>query len=188
VIDLFFILLFFPILFPIFMITYLIVWIFEGQPVIYADKRLGEYRREFIQYKFRSMKAGEVGFTQDERLRELANKSPGNPRITPIGKFLRRSSIDELPQVFNILLGDMSLIGPRPAVDEMAKTYEPWQFERFSVPQGLTGWWQVNGRSENPLDKNTHFDIEYIHNYSIWLDLKIVFKTIGAVLSRRGAY
>jgi lipopolysaccharide/colanic/teichoic acid biosynthesis glycosyltransferase len=97
-------------------------------------------------------------------------------------------SLDELPQLFNVLKGDMSLVGPRPELPWLVKKYEPWQRKRFAVPQGITGWWQINGRSDQPMHLNTDLDLFYIKNYSIMLDLYILWRTIGAVLKRKGAF
>ena len=116
------------------------------------------------------------------------HKTSDDPRVTRIGKILRRTSLDELPQIFNVLKGEMSLVGPRPEMPNMVEKYEPWQATRFAVPQGMTGWWQVNGRSDKPMHLNTKDDIYYVQNYSIWLDIQIMLKTILVVISRKGAY
>ncbi|GJM42413.1 MAG: hypothetical protein DHS20C20_26950 [Ardenticatenaceae bacterium] len=120
--------------------------------------------------------------------RILFKKRRDDPRITHIGQFLRRTSLDELPQLFNVLLGDMSLVGPRPELPWLVDQYEPWQRKRFAVPQGMTGWWQVNGRSDKPLHLNTEDDIYYVQNYSIWMDIYILLKTPWVVLRGKGAY
>jgi lipopolysaccharide/colanic/teichoic acid biosynthesis glycosyltransferase len=118
----------------------------------------------------------------------LIHKAPDDPRVTRLGSFLRRNSLDELPQFFNILKGEMSLVGPRPEMLHLVEKYEPWQRKRFAVPPGLTGWWQVHGRSDKPMHLHTEEDLYYIQHYSPWLDVVILFRTIGAVFSRRGAY
>ncbi len=115
------------------------------------------------------------------------NKRPDDPRITRSGKVLRRWSIDELPQLFNVLGGSMSLVGPRPELPTLVERYSPMQHKRFAVPQGMTGWWQINGRPQD-VEQKVEFDLYYIRNYSVWLDVWILFKTIGAVIGRRGAY
>jgi len=115
-------------------------------------------------------------------------KAPDDKRITRVGRFLRRTSLDELPQFWNVLKGEMSLVGPRPEMEFIVEKYEPWQRQRLAVPPGITGWWQVNGRSDLPMHLNTHLDLYYIRNYSLWLDLLILWKTVGAVLWRQGAY
>jgi exopolysaccharide biosynthesis polyprenyl glycosylphosphotransferase len=161
-------------------------------PIIFKQKRVGENGRLFTMYKFRSMVAD-----AEDRHREVLHysetgqvihKAPNDPRITRVGQCIRRMSLDELPQLFNVLKGDMSLVGPRPELPWLVKKYEPWQRKRFAVPQGITGWWQINGRSDQPMHLNTDLDLFYIKNYSIMLDLYILWRTIGAVLKRKGAF
>lgn len=161
-------------------------------PVIFRQQRVGENGRLFTMYKFRTMVDGA------EQLQELVNemdeeghiihKKPNDPRVTRVGRFLRRFSLDELPQLFNVLKGDMSLVGPRPELPWLVEKYEPWQRKRFAVPQGITGWWQVNGRSDKPMHLHTEDDLFYVQNYSLWLDLKILWKTLWVVLLGKGAY
>ena len=161
-------------------------------PVIYKSQRVGEGGRLFWMFKFRSMYEG-----ADTQLKEvirydkeghIIHKSPNDPRITRVGSLLRKTSLDELPQFLNVLKGDMSLVGPRPELPILVENYEPWQRARFSVPQGITGWWQVNGRSDKPLHLHTDDDLYYIQNYSLLLDLQIVLKTAWVVLRGKGAY
>jgi lipopolysaccharide/colanic/teichoic acid biosynthesis glycosyltransferase len=118
----------------------------------------------------------------------IIHKIPNDPRVTHTGKFLRRTSLDELPQLYNILRGDMSLVGPRPELPYLVERYEPWQRKRFAVPQGLTGWWQVNGRSDKLMHLNTEDDLYYVQNFSLWLDLYILLKTISIVFLGKGAF
>lgn len=118
----------------------------------------------------------------------LIHKRPDDPRITRVGRVLRHYSIDELPQLMNVLRGEMSLVGPRPELPWLVDCYESWQRHRFAVPPGMTGWWQVNGRSDRPLYLNVEDDLYYIRNYSLWLDVLILLRTIPAVLSGKGAY
>jgi lipopolysaccharide/colanic/teichoic acid biosynthesis glycosyltransferase len=118
----------------------------------------------------------------------IAHKRPDDPRVTRVGRFIRRTSLDELPQLFNVLKGDMSLVGPRPEVPWLAAQYEDWQRKRFAVPPGMTGWWQISGRSDRPMQLHTDDDLYYIQNYSPLLDLLILWRTIGVVLRGRGAY
>jgi lipopolysaccharide/colanic/teichoic acid biosynthesis glycosyltransferase len=118
----------------------------------------------------------------------IVHKVPDDPRVTRIGHILRRTSLDELPQMFNILKGEMSLVGPRPELPYLVRNYKPWQYKRFAVPQGVTGWWQVNGRSDKPMHLNTEDDLYYIQNYSILLDIQILLKTFWVILRGEGAY
>jgi lipopolysaccharide/colanic/teichoic acid biosynthesis glycosyltransferase len=115
-------------------------------------------------------------------------KHYGDPRVTRIGAFLRRASLDELLQLINVIKRDMSLVGPRPEMPWVVGYYEPWQYQRFVVPQGMTGWWQINGRSERMMHLHTEDDLYYIRNYSLFLDLRIILKTAAVVIAGRGAY
>jgi len=161
-------------------------------PVIYRQRRVGEKGRIFKMYKFRSMVADAdeqldqmIYHTEDGR---MLFKHPDDPRVTRVGRFLRRFSLDELPQTLNVLKGEMSLVGPRPELPWIVEQYEPWQWRRFAVPQGVTGWWQVNGRSDKPMHLHTEEDLYYIQNYSLMLDFQILWDTVGAVLKGRGAF
>ena len=143
-------------------------------------------------YKFRTMEdhAEEKNHLVEIRDENGARilKHPDDPRITKIGKVLRQTSLDEIPQIINVINGDMSLVGPRPEMPEFVDEYLPWQRKRFAIPQGMTGWWQVNGRSDRPMHLHTEDDLFYIQNYSIWLDLQIIARTFWVVLRRKGAY
>ncbi len=119
---------------------------------------------------------------------ELIHKRVDDPRVTRVGRFLRRFSFDELPQLINVIKGDMSLVGPRPEIPWLVDRYESWQRKRFAVPQGITGWWQINGRSEKPMHLNTDDDLYYVYNYSLWLDIQILLRTPLAVLQGKGAF
>jgi len=119
---------------------------------------------------------------------ELIHKTKGDPRVTRLGRFLRRFSLDELPQFFNVLSGNMSLVGPRPELPYLVERYKPWQRKRFDVPQGMTGWWQIHGRSDKPMHLHTEDDLYYIQNYSIWLDIQILIETLWIILRGKGAY
>jgi exopolysaccharide biosynthesis polyprenyl glycosylphosphotransferase len=167
--------------------------IFEDQgPIIFRQQRVGENGRLFEMLKFRTM----VPDAESLRVKietidgggQLIHKQANDPRVTRVGRLLRRMSLDELPQVFNILKGDMSMVGPRPELPYLVDYYEPWQRKRFTVPQGLTGWWQVNGRSDKPMHLHTEDDLYYVYNYSVFLDLLILIKTIGVVLRGEGAF
>jgi lipopolysaccharide/colanic/teichoic acid biosynthesis glycosyltransferase len=118
----------------------------------------------------------------------VSYKRPDDPRVTRVGRFLRRFSLDELPQLANVIKGEMSLVGPRPELPWMVERYGAWQRKRFAAPPGITGWWQVSGRASRDTHVRVEDDLYYIQNYSLWLDLKILWRTVGAVLSGRGAY
>jgi exopolysaccharide biosynthesis polyprenyl glycosylphosphotransferase len=160
--------------------------------VFYTQTRLGQYGEPFKMVKFRCMVSD-----ADQQWTELVQavggdgkifKDPNDPRLTRVGKHLRKLSLDELPQLWNILRGDMSLIGPRPPLPREVAQYEEWHKQRLLVRPGLTGLWQVNGRSDLSFDEMIQLDLYYAENWSAWLDMKILLRTIPAVLLRRGAY
>ncbi len=161
-------------------------------PILYKSQRLGENGRLFRMYKFRSMVADAEQqletVAQIDPNGNMLHKLPNDPRITRVGRFIRRTSLDELPQLFNVLSGEMSLVGPRPEIPALVERYEPWQRKRFAVPQGITGWWQINGRSDKPMHLHTEDDIYYIQNYSLLLDIIIILKTGWVVLRGNGAF
>jgi exopolysaccharide biosynthesis polyprenyl glycosylphosphotransferase len=161
-------------------------------PIIFRQQRVGENGRLFRMLKFRTMVDGAEAHLGDVlRLNatgEILFKTPDDPRITRLGRFLRRTSLDELPQLFNVLKGEMSLVGPRPELPWLVERYEPWQHKRFAVPQGMTGWWQINGRSTKPMHLHTEDDLYYIQNYSLLLDIQILWKTFWVVIRRKGAF
>jgi exopolysaccharide biosynthesis polyprenyl glycosylphosphotransferase len=183
-------------LLPVSLVIMLIIAIgikFEGPgPVIFKQKRAGENGRIFNMYKFRTMFPGAENLRHlVENMNEdgnLIHKSDHDPRVTRMGRFLRKTSLDELPQLINILLGNMSLVGPRPEMPYLVEMYEPWQRKRFAVPQGITGWWQVNGRSDKPMHLHTEDDLYYVQNYSLLLDIQILIKTLNVVIRGNGAF
>jgi exopolysaccharide biosynthesis polyprenyl glycosylphosphotransferase len=161
-------------------------------PVFYRQQRVGKNGRAFLMCKFRSMCQD-----ADRRLEELRadNEASGplfkmrkDPRVTRVGGFLRRWSLDELPQLLNVLHGEMSLVGPRPPLPSEVAKYEDWQLGRLRAVPGVTGLWQVSGRSEVPFLDMVRLDLHYIRNWSLGLDLEILLRTIPAVLTNRGAY
>jgi exopolysaccharide biosynthesis polyprenyl glycosylphosphotransferase len=163
-----------------------------GSSALFRQRRVGENGRLFDMLKFRTMVAdaearqGEVLTKIDTG--ELVHKRRDDPRVTRVGRLLRRYSLDELPQLINVLRGDMSLVGPRPEMPWLVEKYKPWQRKRFAVPQGITGWWQISGRSDKPMHLNTDDDLYYVYNYSLWLDLWILLRTPLAVLRGTGAF
>lgn len=161
-------------------------------PVIFEQQRVGRSGKLFTAYKFRTMRLG--ADNEKETLLHL-NEASGplfkirnDPRMTRVGKWLRRTSLDELPQLLNVLRGDMSLVGPRPPLPNEVAQYQEWHKRRLDVAPGVTGLWQVSGRSELTFDEMVMLDLYYIENWSPWLDLKILIKTIPAMLTARGAY
>jgi exopolysaccharide biosynthesis polyprenyl glycosylphosphotransferase len=180
------------ILSPLLVISALIVLLDTGWPVFFFQKRVGENGRLFTMIKFRTMvKDAEKIRAQAERVNEngeVVHKSPNDPRVTSSGRFLRRFSLDELPQLINVIKGEMSLVGPRPELPYLAENYDHWQRRRLAVPPGITGWWQVNGRSNRVMHLHTEDDIYYVENYSIWLDLRILIRTLWVVLIGNGAF
>lgn len=177
---------------PLFLVIAIAIKLDSPGPVFFLQQRIGEYGRRFPMIKFRTMHehAQEKWLEVAQRGVDghLLHKRGDDPRVTRLGRKLRRSSLDEIPQLINVLRGDMSLVGPRPEIPVIAAEYEPWQWQRFRVPAGMTGWWQVNGRSDKPMHLHTEDDLYYIQNYSFWLDLKILWWTIGVVLRGQGAF
>jgi exopolysaccharide biosynthesis polyprenyl glycosylphosphotransferase len=177
---------------PLMALCALVIFLEDGSPVLIRQKRVGENGRLFEMLKFRTMVRNAEQLRSQVEKRDadgnLIHKSKDDPRVTRVGHWLRRLSLDELPQLFNILAGTMSLVGPRPEMPYLVDQYQPWQRKRFAVPPGLTGWWQVNGRSDKPMHLHTEDDLYYIQNYSIWLDLQIIVRTIWVVLVGKGSY
>jgi exopolysaccharide biosynthesis polyprenyl glycosylphosphotransferase len=181
-----------PFILPLMAVVALAIWLDDGGPIFFCPRRAGENGREFKMLKFRTMVAGAENCLQalkhSSKTEIPVHKIPNDPRVTRVGRFLRRTSLDELPQFVNVLRGEMSLVGPRPEIPELVECYDIWQRKRFAVPQGMTGWWQTNGRSDKPMHLHTDEDLYYVQNYSIWLDLQILCKTVWVVLHGKGAY
>ena len=180
------------ILSPLFLVIGLIIKLTSPGPVFFIQDRIGLNKRRFRLYKFRTMlQDAEEKLAELEDLNEASGpvfKIKDDPRVTPIGKFLRKTSVDELPQLINVLKGDMSLVGPRPLpVRDYEGFDEDWHRRRFSVRPGITCLWQINGRSNTSFEKWMQLDMEYIDNWSLGLDFKILFKTIPAVIRGSGA-
>jgi exopolysaccharide biosynthesis polyprenyl glycosylphosphotransferase len=177
---------------PLWAILAILIKLDSRGPVFFVQTRVGENGRPFRFYKLRSMVADAE---QQKKLLQAASEVPEpvfkmrrDPRITRVGRFLRRYSLDETPQLLHVLLGQMSLVGPRPPLLEEVERYEPWQMERLSVRPGLTCLWQVSGRTEIPFERWVEMDIFYVRHRTFWLDLWLLLRTVPAVLSGRGAY
>jgi len=179
---------------PIMLIVYSLILVTQGSP-LFVHLRVGQHGRLFRCYKFRSMRrdseaAIERHLAQDPAAREeweRAYKLTNDPRITPFGAFLRKTSLDELPQLFNVLKGDMSLVGPRPIVPEEVERYSYFIDAYYSCRPGITGLWQISGRNLVDYDRRVQLDADYARKQSIQLDISILVRTVWAVLSRRGA-
>ena len=180
------------ILLPVILLTALAVRLDSRGPVLFRQRRIGCNGVAFEMLKFRTM-------TRDRRRRpgsppegvgerRRVHKSPGDPRVTRMGRFLRRSSLDELPQLWNVLKGDMSLIGPRPELVEIVSRYQPWQHRRHAVRPGITGWWQVNRCTDRLMHEATEMDLYYVENQSLKLDLIILFRTVRTVILGIGSF
>jgi len=178
-----------PLILPILALCALAVRLDSPGPILFRQQRTGLHGVRFGMYKFRTMVAN-----AEELKPSLAHlnimtppdfKIIDDPRITRVGKFLRKTSLDELPQIFNVLRGDMSLVGPRPT-SFAASTYRLWHAERLEVTPGITGLWQVRGRNESTFDERLRLDVEYISKRSVMFDLRIILETIGSVVNRRG--
>ncbi len=177
---------------PIIMAVAILIKITSRGPVFFKQRRCGLNGREFTLYKFRTMVEDAEKRLEEVRHLNTVNgpafKAKDDPRVTSIGKFLRRYSLDELPQLWNVLKGDMSLVGPRPPIPDEVKRYKRWQKRRLSMKPGITGLWQVSGRSELDFNEWMALDMKYIDSWSLWLDLKIMIRTVPAILSGKGAH
>lgn len=174
---------------PMILAASLAILVTMGRPVFLRQYRVGRHGKVFALYKFRTMtpdrRREQVGFEGPER--RLTHKHPEDPRITPVGAFLRKWSLDELPQFWNVARGDMSLVGPRPELVDIVARYETWQHRRHAVKPGITCTWQVSERGETPLHEATEVDLEYVDRVSLALDLRLLLLTPLAALGlRRG--
>ncbi|MCX5800992.1 MAG: sugar transferase [Candidatus Eisenbacteria bacterium] len=190
------------VLLPVFLVTAVLIKLTSSGPIFFKQTRIGKNGKEFTFYKFRSMVSGDdskhkeylKAFVEDNREAAVDGngrkvyKITDDPRITPFGRFLRKTSLDEFPQIANVLKGDMSLVGPRPCLPYEWEFYEDWQKERLSVTPGLTGLWQVTGRSNVSFRDMVILDLYYISNWSFWWDLKLILQTIPVILLGKGAH
>ena len=165
------------IILPLMLLLSLLTWIFLGTPILFRQPRPGYKGRLFITYKFRTM---------TNRTGSDGNLLPDAERLTPFGRFLRSTSLDDLPQLFNVLRGEMSLVGPRPLLMQYLKRYTPEQMRRHDVLPGMTGWAQIHGRNTIDWEEKFRLDVWYVDNWSFWLDLKILFLTPWKVFKREG--
>lgn len=167
---------------PIVIVTGILIKIESKGPIIFVQKRVGLNGKEFKMYKLRSMVVNAEEIKEKLKSKnEMSGpmfKIKDDPRITKIGKFIRKTSIDELPQLFNVLKGDMSLVGPRPSLPNEVKEFEPWMLKRLEVKPGLTCYWQVMGRNNIDFEEWMKLDVKYVNERSLWLDIKLIFKTI----------
>jgi lipopolysaccharide/colanic/teichoic acid biosynthesis glycosyltransferase len=176
---------------PIFLITYVAIKLEDGGPAVFVQIRVGKWGRHFKFYKFRSMVPNaeelKTHLLQHNEMEAVTFKIKDDPRITKVGRIIRRLSIDELPQLFCVLKGDMSLVGPRPPVPSEVAEYKNHHLYRLDSVPGITCLWQVSGRNKIQFEDQVKLDVQYIHKRSILQDLKILFRTIGAVITARGA-
>lgn len=177
---------------PLLLITGIAIMLDSKGPAIYSQLRAGKNGKTFKMYKFRSMCVD-----ADEKLKDLQDlnekdgpvfKIANDPRVTRVGRIIRKKSIDELPQLINIIKGDMSIVGPRPPLLNEVEQYTPYQMQRLSVTPGLTCYWQISGRSNLSFDDWVKLDLKYIRERNSWTDFSIIMKTVSAVLSGKGAY
>jgi exopolysaccharide biosynthesis polyprenyl glycosylphosphotransferase len=177
---------------PVWLLVALAIKLDSRGPILYRDRRVGVREREFGMLKFRTMvRDADVRQGELEERNEAAGalfKIRRDPRVTRVGRVLRRLSLDEMPQLLNVLRGEMSLVGPRPLPLRDYRMLEPWHRKRYLVLPGITGLWQISGRSNLTFDDLVRLDFYYIENWSIWLDISILIKTPLAILSGRGAY
>lgn len=173
ILDLIVILLFSPFWFPILLVVMIMIWFKLGSPVFFMQGRLGQHGKSFKIYKFRTMtNAKDIN----------GNLLPDDVRLTKFGKFLRASSLDELPSLLNVLKGEMTIVGPRPFIDQYKDLYNERQMRRHNVKPGITGWAQVNGRNAISWEQKFEYDVWYVENFSFWIDLKILLLTAKKVV------
>ena len=177
---------------PLFIIIAIIIKSTSKGPVFFSQKRIGKKGKEFDMYKFRSM------VVNAEELKEklaAQNEMSGpmfkmkdDPRVTKVGKFIRKTSLDELPQLWNVLKGDMSLVGPRPSLPKEVAQFEDWMHKRLDVKPGLTCYWQVSGRNNIDFEDWMKLDVKYVKERNLWIDIKLIFKTVGVLFGDKNAH
>lgn len=179
------------ILSPILLVVAILIRLESRGPAIFSQKRIGLNKKEFKMYKFRSMvKNAEELKEKLAKENEMSGpmfKMKNDPRVTKVGRFIRKTSIDELPQLINVLKGEMSLVGPRPSLPKEVYEFEPWMLKRLSVKPGLTCYWQVSGRNNIDFENWMKLDLQYVNDRSFWLDLKLIFKTARVLFGDKNA-
>lgn len=177
---------------PVLLIVAILIKLESKGKVLFSQKRVGLKGKEFKIYKFRSMVENAEDLRKNlEEKNEMSGpmfKMKNDPRITKVGRFIRRTSIDELPQLINVLKGDMSLVGPRPSLPKEVMNFEPWMLKRLEVKPGLTCYWQVSGRNNIGFYEWMKLDIKYVEEMSIWIDIKLIFKTVLVLFGDKNAY
>lgn len=177
---------------PLFLVVAIAIKVEDSKgKVLFSQKRVGQYGKEFNMYKFRSMvsnaEALKAKLMAQNEMSGPMFKMKNDPRITKVGKFIRKTSIDELPQLINVLKGEMSLVGPRPSLPKEVAKFESWMLERLEVKPGLTCYWQVMGRNDIDFDEWMKLDIKYVHDRNIWLDIKLIFRTFFVLFGDENA-
>ena len=177
---------------PVLLVVSILIKLESKGKVLFSQKRVGLNGKEFKIYKFRSMVENAEDLKKNlEDKNEMSGpmfKIKNDPRITQIGKFIRKTSIDELPQLINVLKGDMSLVGPRPSLSKEVENFEPWMLKRLAVKPGLTCYWQVSGRNSISFHEWMELDIKYVNEMSIYVDIKLIFKTFLVLFGDKNAY
>lgn len=179
------------ILSPVLLVVAILIKLESKGPAIFSQKRIGLNKKEFKMYKFRSMvqNAEELKekLAKENEMSGPMFKMKNDPRVTKVGRFIRKTSIDELPQLINVLKGEMSLVGPRPSLPKEVSKFEPWMLRRLQVKPGLTCYWQVSGRNNIDFDEWMELDIKYVNERRFWLDLKLIFKTFFVLFGDKNA-
>ena len=177
---------------PLMALIALAILVDTGRPIIFRQERVGKNGRAFTMFKFRTMipdrRKANTGVPAGLTERRRVHKSLHDPRVTRVGRLLRRCCLDELPQFWNVLRGDMSVVGPRPELPQIVARYEPWQHARHLVAPGITGWWQVNRSNGVLMHEATHLDLYYVQNWSVWLDVRILFAPRPSCCAVSGAF
>lgn len=180
------------ILLPVYIILAIMIKLDSKGPILFKQVRVGKDRKDFVIYKFRTMVVSAESKREleinPEDMDKFVFQSKSDNRITKVGSFLRKTSLDEIPQLFNVLIGNMSLVGPRPEIPEVVKYYPEGYYQRLLVLPGITGLAQISGRGEIELGKTVYYDLTYINQFSIMFDLKILFTTVFKVFKREGAF